>query len=550
MIIDRLHQDFTNLSDLRMREIRVDRQQRKVFCTLSHPQAQSFDVNLRNQIIDTVKSELPQGYNCSVKFANDEFTDVSFKRVLTDLIKNRYPIFSNIPKTKIDVGVVDRNITVVFNVSEVVKKNIELSEFCEKLTEYFNEYTCYEIVFLARIDTHATSSTNIEEQEKLVQFAINRELLKPSRYFNVSNVDAVFGKQIVSSPMYIADVRRPMDNCVVCGTISNKITRAAKSNPMLHVCSFTLTDGTGNGLPCILFLRLQITDIPTIMNETGRGEAEARTLSEKRMLANDKKLKQVATFLSNGDSVVARGKVAFNRDGSSLEMCVYDLCKCKIETVSSQREYYAKPAEQYLIVKPEDFTEYRQINFVDEATEKSLITDRDIVVLHVNATGLSKVIEDKLYAISAVKVSRGHVAERLFTYINPETNDGIDTKTLDACGISQNKLIFYPTLTEIISDLYKFTYGCTLVGNNLGQILEILNYYASPLGYKFTNKTVVQSEILADLIDNSILDVSVNTSKIDDVAKKCRVECPSTVFCVDTALTVARCMSYLSSNAK
>lgn len=533
-----------------MREIRVDRQVRKVFCTLSHPQALSFDVNLRNQIIDTVKRELPNGYTSSVKFVNDEFTDVSFKRVLIELIKNRYPIYANIPKTKIDVGVVGRSITVVFNVSEVVKKNIEQTEFCEKLTEFFNDYTCYEVVFMARVDTLSPSAANVAEQEKLVQFAINRELLKPSRYFNVSNVEAVFGKQITSSPMYIADVRRPMDTCVVCGTISNKTTRVAKSNPTLNVCSFTLTDGTGHSLNCILFLRLQITDVSTIMSETNKGEAEARTLSQKRILANDKKLKLVATFLTNGDSVVARGKVAYNRDGSNLEMCVYDLCKCKIET-TVQREYITKPADQYLIVKPENFAEYRQINFVEDAAEKSLITEQDIVVLHVNATGLSKVIEDKLYAISAVKISNGHVTERLFTYVNPELNDGIDPKTLEACGgMSLNKLIFYPTLTEIVSDFYKFTYGCKLVGNNLGQILNILNYYASPLGYKFVNKTVEQAEILADLFDNSILEVSVNTAKIDDVAKKCKIECPSIVFCGDTALTVARCMSYLSYNSK
>ena len=549
MIIDKLHQQFNELSELRIREIRVDRQLRKVFCTLSHPQANSFDINLRNQIVDTVRSALPKGYSCSVKFAGDEFTDVSFKRILTDLIKNRYPIYSNISKSKIDVSIVGRSITVVFNVSEVVKKNIELSEFCEKLTEYFKEYTCYEVTFLTRMDPHATTAANVEEQEKLVQFAINRELLKPARYFNVSNVEPVFGKRITASPMYIADVRKPTDTCTVCGTISNKTTRAAKSNPTLHVCSFTLTDGTGRGLPCVLFLRLQITDVETIMSETGRGEAEAKTLSEKRILSNDKKLKLVATFLTNGDSVVVRGKITNNRDGN-LEMCVYDLCKCKIDPIAPHREFATKPAEQYLIVKPEDFAEYRQINFVDDSAEKSLITNQDIVVLHVNATGLSKVIEDKLYAISAVKVSKGHVTERLFTYLNPEKTDGLDSKLLDACKISPNKFIFCPTLTEVISDFYKFCYGCMLVGESLGQVLNILNYYAAPLGYKFTNKTAVQSEMLSELLENSMLDVSVNTSKIDDVAKKCKVVCPSTVFCAETSLTVARCMSYLSLNSK
>ena len=549
MIIDSLHNNFNQLSDMRMREIRVDRQMRKVFCTLSYPQVINLDVALRNQIIDVVKGEIPKGYACSVKFVNDEFTDVSFKRTLTDLLKNRYPIFANIPKTKIDVSVVERKITVIFNVGEVVKKNIEQTELCEKLTEYFADYTCYEVTINVKLDASATTTTSVDEQERLVQFAINRELLKPARYFAVSNVDCVFGKQIVSAPMYIADVRKPMDIGVVCGTISNKTVRQAKSNPTLQVCSFTLTDGTGSSLPCILFLRLQITDIPTIMNETGRGEAEAKTLSEKRILANDKKFKLVATFLTNGDSVVARGKVAYNRDGSNLEMCVYDLCKCKIEPVVSH-DYVTQPAAQYMIVKPQVFTEYRQINFVDdEANNKSIIMGEDYVVLHVNATGLSKMIEDKLYAISAVKVSNGHVTERLFTYVNPET-DALDAKTLQECGTSANKLIFHPTLTEIISDLYKFTFGCTLVGNNLGQILDILNYYASPFGYKFSNKTVEQSRLLTELIENSVLEIGVNAAKIEDVAKKCKVPCPSTIFCGETSLTVSRCMSYLSYNSK
>ena len=546
MIIDKLHQSFPKLDELRMREIRVDKQQRRVFCTLSHPNALNFDANLKNAITDTVRGELPQGYSCSVKFASDDFTAVSFKKNLTDLIKNKYPIFANISKHKIDVDVKGKSVTVVFNVNEVVKKNMELSEFCEKLTDYFNEYTSYDVIFLLKLDELSTTAVNISEQEKLVQLAINRELLKPSRYFSVSNVDKYVGKEIAAMPMYIADVRKPSDSCVLCGTISAKTTRAAKNNPTLHVCSFTLTDGTVNSMPCILFVRLQITDVDTIMNETGKGEAEARTLSQTRGFANDKKLKQI-TLLADGTSVVVRGKVAYNRNGERLEMVVYDLCKCKIEPISHSSEASRAVADEYLLVKPEDCAEYRQINFVDNAPEKSLLTGRSYVVLHVNTTGYN-VIEDKIYAICGVKVVDGHVTERLFTYVNPERE--VDVKTLEQCKLSQNKFIFHPTITEIISDLYKFCYGSALVGINLRQVVDMLNYYAAPVGYTFRNETVNQSELLGLLFENSIMDVSVNLAKIEDVAKKCKVECANTVFCFDTALTVARCMSVLSYNSK
>lgn len=547
MIIDKLHQQFPYLNDLRMREIRVDRQQRRVYCTLSYPDSPAFDANVKAQITEFVKDEMPKGYYCSTKFAIDTFNETSFRRNLTDYIKSRYPIFANLSRRNIDVGVVGRNITVVINVSRIVKKNMELAEICEQLSEYYREYTSYNVVFLLREDELAQTDANVEEQEKLVQLAINKELLKPSRYFSVSNVVKYYGKNVVSSPMYIADVRKPTESCVICGTISAKTSRQSKNNPTLYVCSFTLTDGTGSSMPCVIFVRLQITDVETIMSETNRGEAEARTLAEKHMLSNDKKIKQI-TLLANDTSVVVRGKVVHNRNGQ-LEMHVYDLCKCKIESLSSERESVREVASQYLLVKPEDCTEYRQINFVDNAPEKSLLTGRNCVVLHVNATGLSNMIEDKLYAICGVKVSDGHVTERFFTYVNAE-KDVIDERTLALCNISQSKLIFYPTVTEIISDLYKFTYGCELVGVNLAQIVDILNYYAAPMKYKFTNILTNQTDLLSALFENSILDVNVNLAKLDDVAKKCKVECPSTVFCGDTALTVARIMSVLSYNSK
>lgn len=546
MIIDDLHKIFPDLSDLRMREIRVDKQQRRVSCTLSYPPSSAFDVKTKTAITDVIRKQIPDGYFCSVKFAEDNFTRTSFLRNLNELIKERYPIYA-FNKQQISVDVTEREISVVFSVDGYAAKNLELVEFCQRLSDYYADYTCYNVSFSVRAEGTNQYSASVAEQEKLVQFAINRELMKPSRFFAVSSQRPLFGKTIPNMPMYIADLRKPTDNCTVCGIVSSKSCRQAKNNSLLQVCSFILTDKTGSSIPCVLFVRLQITDPELIMSEKGCGQAEAKTLADKRMLANDKKLKNIL-WLADNMSVAVHGKAVYGQSGQ-LELHVYDLCTCKIEAIADDKQFNRPVADEYLLIKPEDCTEYRQINFVDSVSEQSPLQDKTLVVLHVNATGLANVIEDKLVAICAVKLVNGHVCERLFSYVNPEKQIA-DDKLLEHCKLSQDKLIFYPTLTEIISDVYKFTFGSTLVGNNMQQIVQLLNYYASPMNYKFTNETAAQTEMLSSLFDNSTFTVSPNFAKLDDVAKKCKVGCNSTYFCYDTALTVAKCIGVLADNSK
>ncbi len=546
MIIDEIHKQIPQLADMRIREIRVDKQQRTVFCTLSYPDATSLDRSVRSRIEEIVSSLLPKGYFYSLRIVEDVFSQVSFTRNLTEFIKTRFPVFVNVNKNKINVKIDGRHIDVKINVDAVTEKNLENVEFAEILNDHYKDYTSYAIDF-SFVTDESGSSSDLTEQEKLVQLAINKELLKPSRFFHVSGCDPLIGKVISSDPMYISDLRNPADSCVICGTVSGKTCRQAKNNPLLYLCKFALTDASGATISCVVFVNMQITDVQTIMSETGRGEAEAKTLSQKRILANDKKLKEI-TWLADNSSVVVRGKVAYDLNGQ-LEMRVYDLCRCKIDPVSPSAQFNRKVADDYILIQPEDCTEYRQINFVDFDSESPLVADRKLAVLHVNSTGFGKVIEDKLYAICAVKVERGHVTQRLFGYVNPEKE--IDEHALKACGLAQNKLIFYPTLTEIISDLYKFLYGFELVGNDLTQTLDLLNYYAAPMNYRFANKTVAQNELLDALWNGSALSsTSVNVARLEDLTKKCKVSYNSTVLCRDTALAVAKCIAFLNSKSK
>ena len=91
MIIEQLRRQFENMPDLRAREIRVDKQLRKIFCTLSYPNLTDVDAQVRNDIAAYVKKLVPQGYSCSVSFVNDSFTEASFRKLLSEFFKKIFP---------------------------------------------------------------------------------------------------------------------------------------------------------------------------------------------------------------------------------------------------------------------------------------------------------------------------------------------------------------------------------------------------------------------------------------------------------------------------
>ncbi len=546
MIIDQLHQLYPNLIDLRMREIRVDRMQRKVTCNLSYPFSPVFDENVKYQITDFIRRQMPAGYSCQVKFADDTFTESSFSRNLVDYLRECFPIFSNITRNNIKVHILGRNITVEITVDAFTKQNIESSDFVQKISEHYAEYTCYTVSLLISEEEIDDHRAGVKEQEKLVQLAINKELLRPSRYFHIDSVHMLYGKNITGMPMYITDLRNPLDSCILCGKVSNKRCRRSKTNALLQIASFSLGDGTSS-IQCVVFVRLQVTDVQAIMDQTGQGEAEAKTLAEKRQLSNDKKLKGLF-WLADGMSVVVRGKLVMGQRGM-LEMHVYDLGTCRISPVDPAREFNREPSTDYLLIQPERFSEYRQENFVEQVRKESMIDGKKYAVLHVNGTGFISVAEDKIFAVCATKVYNGNMTERFFTYVNPERHIR-EERILSQCKTENAQLIFHPTLTEIIGDLYKFLHGCILVGNDLEQIIRLLNYYAAPLNYQFTNETVEQTDFLETLASNSTFDTHVNYSKPDDIAKKCKIPYQKSAFCFDNSTLIARCMCFLANRAK
>ncbi len=547
MLIDRLIQKFPEMQNLRAREIKVDKILKRVYCVLSYPEISSVDANKRSALRLAVSECMPKGYRCEVQFANDKFNERTFVALILDYTKKHFPLFANLKYDRISAKVDGLKATAVFSVDQFTKRNMEIAEYITQLSAFFASYSCYQTAFSIVADKSIqVAEVDMENQERLVHLAINKELLKPQRYFNVTDVSAHIGKEIVSKPMYISDIRAPMDSCVICGKISEKEIRAVKNNAILKLCKFNLTDGSGATMPCLMFVRFKIDDLETLKQTMDKTDSEVRTICEKQRLSNDKKMKKLA-FLSDGLEVIVRGKVVYSQFSQRLELQMYDICKCRIQPLNLQPAFERQAAATYLMVQPQPVEEYRQLTLMQLEERPSILTNTHCVVLYANVTGYN-VTKDKIYAICAVRLVDGHLKEKFYSLVLPEIE--LSDQQLKETSITLKQLTLSPTITEIISDLFKFVGDSLLVGENLSQLLELLNYYGAPLGYCFKNNTSSVSEMLARLFEHSNVDVRPSYSQLDEVAKALKLDIHPTPNCQDKAMTVAKSMSYLASRAK
>lgn len=544
MIIDKLHERFPEMPDLRARSIRVDKSQQKVFVTVSYPQVSALGNDLKNNIVDAVRHAVPKGYYGVVSFADDFFSEVTFRKFVADLLKKRFPVYS-VNKEKTLVKLDGKHIDLTFCVNEVDKRSMQLAEFTEQLQKIFAEYTSYEIEIALRADDTPAETTDFANQERLVKLAVNRELMRPSRVFRIENVERCIGKLIDASPMYISDIRKPTDSCVICGKISDKTLRSTRNNPNMWICRFKLSDDSSGQITCIMFARLDVADMETLrQTHSDKTEEEIQKICKRKTAANDKKLRRMMT-LFDGMSVVVRGKIGYNDFSGELEMMPFDLSKCDILPLTLQPDCRKPVPTEYSVITPERYEEFRQMSFADDLVAKNYLSDKSYVFLHVNTTGF-ELTKDKAVAISAVKVVNGRVTEQLFSYINPESQ--VEHQLLSLCEIAEDKLVFYPTLSEVVADLYKFCYGCELIGDNLNKAVRFINYYAAPVGYSFDNVQNGQAELLSTLYDRSLFDRKPNCASIAEVCKSLKIPCRSESFCKYSSVAVARCACMLAEN--
>ena len=184
------------------------------------------------------------------------------------------------------------------------------------------------------VDEAETELLDFSMQEKLVKLAVNRELMRPARVFRIENVVKCIGKLIDSSPMYISDIRKAVDSCVLCGKISDRSLKSSKNNPNLWILKMKLTDESPGAINVVMYARLDIDDINTLREtHADKTEEQLQRIAERKKVSNEKKLKKMMG-LFDGQSVVVRGRIKFNDFSEELEMLAFDLCM--VSSISSR----------------------------------------------------------------------------------------------------------------------------------------------------------------------------------------------------------------------
>ena len=548
MILAKLNERFPQYPDLRVREIVVSKTTKKINCVVSFPDTTLLSSADRNAIFAVVKSCAPSNFYCTTVLQADVFSEVSLQKFCIERLKKMFAFFVGIKSTDVIVAKKgDRSFAVTLVLQEFLYNLALESNVVKEFSSFFAGYSCYKLSFtLQKSSVPVDFKKLVQDQEKLVQLAISKELNKPIRRFAVDDVMKYIGKKVVATPGYIVDIREPKQLATICGKISDKSIKAAKNNPNLHICKFKLTDNSGT-IDCIMFVKYKITDIDAIKDTTGKTDEEVQTVSKANRLHNEKIHKQLLELYDNTE-VVLDGKVVLSDYSSKLEMQVYNLSKCRILSKEEQPVYSRPVPTSYVAVAPQRIEHFEQLSLEQsQGSEVNFLVRGSYIIVNVACTGYNY-LTDKIVQISATKLVDGQVVEIFDTVINPEINE-IPSELKQSLNLPWDKLVYFPTLTEVVADLYKFMYGSTLVGMEVDKIANFFNYYSMPAGYKFDNKQIKLNDWFSNLFELTKKN-KPNCSKLEDVAKRLNVEVPKAFDVSQKTAVSAKCVEILAKLGK
>ena len=84
---------------------------------------------------------------------------------------------------------------------------------------------------------------------------------------------------------------------------------------------------------------------------------------------------------------------------------------------------------------------------------------------------------------------------------------------------------------------------------SVDKIIDFLNYYSMPAGYKFENKLVKLNDLFSNLFELTSKN-KPNCSKLEDVAKKLGVELPKSFDISQNTAISAKCVEVLAKLGK
>ncbi|MDE6618409.1 MAG: hypothetical protein K2K13_05245 [Clostridiales bacterium] len=181
--------------------------------------------------------------------------------------------------------------------------------------------------------------------------------------------------------------------------------------------------------------------------------------------------------------VCVLGNVEYDGMRNEASMTVKEISLCTAEGLTPP-PLKAEPKSYGLIV-PQNYEVLVQSSMFDGSMDVPPSLKGDFVVFDFETTGLS-VIYDRPTELGAVKISDGKLKESFSTLIDPRRE--IPPEVVEKTGITNEMVKGQPLFEDILPDFYKFTYGCSLIGHNIGFDFPFLLRGGNRSGWAFGNR--------------------------------------------------------------
>ncbi|MCL2861849.1 MAG: exonuclease domain-containing protein [Firmicutes bacterium] len=297
------------------------------------------------------------------------------------------------------------------------------------------------------------SLDNFEVEEKNIS---KLEDSSCGRVIKVENIRTFCGKKIEELPSYIEDAAN-VGEIIVCGTLTNIAAYTSQNDRKYY--RMTIEDFTGS-IQAMFFPRKDALD-------------------------------KIETLKSNSQILVRGELQADKRNEGGFVFFINDISLCSMPKDFKVNRIKMSVPEKYKTVFPEIFLEpidERSLlsDFAKTTTIPKELKQNEYCVFDTETTGLdpktSKIVE-----IAAVRIKNGEMVETFSTLIDPEMPIPPDSTRIH--GITDEMVKGKPNIEAVLPDFYKFSFGTTLVAQNIGFDLSFIKYHGKPLNIYFDNPT-------------------------------------------------------------
>ena len=466
----------------------------------------------KEKLKDEVQKFMGDLAKCSVKFRQSYIDNQVLFDSLVDFEAVEFPYLKGFfNKTDTHYTKENNTIKILLNCDKEMKDLLEKNQFCNRFEDFLTS-KYYENIEIELNPCKQPIKEDLEENLSPQTELLN--ILNEEEKINSVEVDEVLnivGKLITAPAVFIKNIKKKNEEVVIAGKVSNPIfsqfvpkSQKDKVNPVQkNKFTFLLTDASGN--------------IEVIMFPVDK---------------DVEKLKQI----QEGNEVVVSGFLSEFANKTNLKADALSLCKVLTKEV---KYIWREPIKDYLTIQPKPMVDLQQMDLFSMFEQKNFVQknsdywtpDKSVVVFDFETTGLNAE-NCEIIEIGAVKVTNGVCVETFSTLVHP--NCKLPSEITGITGITDEMLVFAPTLDKVLPDFHKFTQGCVLSAYNIGFDIKFLLKAGLKYRYKFDNPQIDTLELARNKV------ASLHNYKLSSVVKALGVSLEEAHRALNDAVATAK----------